>query len=320
MSRLVIGTRGSALAMWQAHHVRDALRARHPELEVPLEVIKTKGDRVLHTALHQMLDKGLFTKEIQTALLAGTVDLAVHSLKDLPTEPTDGLVLAAVAKREDPADAMVTKGAASLASLGRGAKVFTGSLRRRAQLLHARDDLQVLPIRGNVGTRLRKFDESDADAILFARAGLVRLGLDGRIAQRLDPTEFLPACGQGALGIEIRRDDTRVADRVGLLDDAPTRAAVTAERAFLAKLGGGCQVPVGAHARTGPDGRTLTVTGMVADLEGRRLLSHTMAGPIEESDRLGRDLAEYVLAEGAREILQAIIGHAGDDWPKDEAP
>jgi len=306
--------------MWQANHVRDALRALHPELELRLEVIKTKGDKVLHTALHQMLDKGLFTKEIQAALLAGTVDLAVHSLKDLPTEPIDGLALAAVAMREDPADAMVTKGAASLAALVEGAKVFTGSLRRRAQLLHAREDLQILPIRGNVGTRLRKFDESDADAIVFARAGLVRLGLADRIAQRLDPAEFLPACGQGALGIEIRRDDRRVAERVGLLDDAPTRAAVTAERAFLAELGGGCQVPVGAHARMGPDDRTLTVTGMVADLEGRRLLCHTISGPIQPADRLGRRLAEGVLAEGAREILEGIVGRAGDDCPKDEAP
>ncbi len=320
MSGLVIGTRGSALAMWQANRVRDALGALHPGLEVRLEVIKTKGDRILHTALHQMLDKGLFTKEIQAALLAGTVDLAVHSLKDLPTEETDGLTLAAVAMREDPADAMVTKGAASLATLAEGAKVFTGSLRRRAQLLHAREDLQVLPIRGNVGTRLRKFDESDADAIVFARAGLVRLGLADRITQRLDPVKFLPACGQGALGIEIRRDDKRVADRVGLLDDAPARAAVTAERAFLAELGGGCQVPVGAHARTDSDGRMLTITGMVADLEGRRLVCHTMSGRIEQSEPLGRHLAEYVLAEGAGEILQAIVGAAGDDWAKGEAP
>ena len=238
MTLIVIGTRGSELALWQANHIRDCLLAGHSDVEVELEIIRTKGDKVLETPLHAMLDKGLFTRQIEDALLAGKVDLAVHSLKDLPTESPERLALAAVPAREDPADALISKDGLALADLPAGSAVLTGSLRRGAQLLHLRPDLELRPLRGNVRTRLRKLTESDAAATVMARAGLVRLGLDGHITERLDPTEFLPACGQGALGLQIRQDDAVVHDRLAFLDDPDARYAVSAERSFLAALGG----------------------------------------------------------------------------------
>ena len=309
MRRIVIGTRGSELALWQANHVRDALLAAHDGLEVDLEIIHTKGDLVLQTPLHKMLDKGLFTKEIESALLERKVDLAVHSLKDLPTELPGGLALAAIGKREDPADVLIGKTNDTLDSLPRGAGLLTGSLRRAAQVLDARSDLDVRPVRGNVATRLRKLDESDAAAIILARAGLVRLGLADRVTQRLDPERFLPACGQGALGIEIRDGDADVAELLVPLDDAPTRAAVTAERTFLAALGGGCQAPIGAFGRIA-EGRRLILTGMVSSLDGSRLVRQTVTGSGDDAAALGRALAEVVCHDGAREILDEIAANA----------
>ncbi len=307
MRRIVIGTRGSELALWQANHVRSALLAAHAGLAVEIEIIRTKGDRILDKALHQMLDKGLFTKEIESALLAGAVDLAVHSLKDLPTELPEGLVLAAVTEREDPADLLIAKSPTALDDLPRGASVLTGSLRRAAQILHQRPDIEVRPVRGNVATRLRKLDESDADAIVLARAGLVRLGLLDRPATRLDPAEFLPACGQGALGIEIRSDDGDLAQLLYPLNDATTRAAVTAERAFLADLGGGCQAPCGAYVRPGDDEASFEATGMVASLDGRRLLRRSVsAAPGQEPQAIGRALADALRQAGCIEILDRI--------------
>ena len=309
MRRLVIGSRGSDLALWQANHVRSALQAAHDGLDVDIEIIRTKGDRVLETPLHAMLDKGLFTREIESALLAGQVDLAVHSLKDLPVELPGGLVLAAVSKREDPADVLVARTAGGLADLPAGAAVLTGSLRRAAQVLNARADLEIRPVRGNVPTRLRKLDGSDAAAIVLARAGLVRLGLAGRVTHRLDPAEFLPACGQGALGIERRAGDETTAELLAVLDDTATRAAVTAERTFLADLGGGCHAPIGAFARIADDGRTFRATGMVASLDGRRLLRRTVSvertGP-DAAEPLGRALADALRQAGCMEILAEI--------------
>jgi hydroxymethylbilane synthase len=312
MKSIVIGTRGSDLALWQANHVRDALLIAHDDLEVKLEIIHTKGDLILQTPLHKMLDKGLFTKEIESALLAGTIDLAVHSLKDLPTQLPQGLAMAAIGKREDPADVLVGKTGDTLEDLPKGAPVLTGSLRRAAQMLDARGDLDIRPVRGNVATRLRKLDESDAAAIILASAGLVRLGLADRITHRLDPERFLPACGQGALGIEIRDGDKEVADMLTPLDDMPTRVAVTAERTFLGTLGGGCQAPIGAFGRISDSG-TLVLTGMVATLDGTQLIKQTIqseqATP-ESAEALGRDLAKNVCLSGAREILDEIAANA----------
>ena len=313
MRRVVIGTRGSALATWQARHVASALSARGGGLRVELRVIRTRGDRALQTPLHAMGDKGLFTREIEEALLAGEVDLAVHSLKDLPTQLPDGLVLGAVPEREDPADVVVSKAAPCLEALPGGAVVLTGSLRRRAQVLHRRPDLNVRDVRGNVPTRLRKLDESDACAIVLARAGLVRLGLAGRISRRLDPAEFLPACGQGALAVEVRGDDRALSELLRSIDHAASRAAVTAERALLAALGGGCQVPIGAYARTQAGAGTLALTGMVANLDGSRLMRRTVTGACAAgrgAEDLGRRLAELLLADGCGDILEEVASGA----------
>ena len=310
MEVCVIGTRGSPLAMWQADHVRGALLEAHPGLEVRIEVIRTTGDVLLEPPLAKIGGMGVFTKEIENALLKRHVDLAVHSLKDLPTQLADGLRLAAVLKREDPADALVAREGRSLAQLPAGAKVLTGSLRRQAQLLHRRPDLKIAQMRGNVQTRLDKFDRSDASAMLLACAGLARLNLSDRITERLDPAEFLPACGQGALAVEVRADDSRVAEFCRALDDRATHLATTAERAFLAALGGGCLAPIGAYGRSPSGQKKLALTGMVAGLDGSRLLQRTVAGAAPQSERdavaLGERLAERLRAEGAEEILREI--------------
>jgi len=321
MPQLVIGTRGSALATRQANGVRAALLSSHPGLEIRLEVIHTKGDKLTHGPLHKLGDKGLFTKEIEQALLEGRIDLAVHSLKDLPTRIAEGLALGAITAREDPADALVAKDALTLEALPPGATVLTGSLRRAAQVLHRRSDLKVLDVRGNVPTRLRKFDESPAQAIVFARAALVRLALADRITQRLDPSEFLPACGQGALGVEIRRGDERTSKLVRVLDDFESCRACTAERAFLASLHGGCQVPVGAYARFTGDAPTLTITGMVANLDGSRLLRRSVAAVVtanEEAQALGERLAEVLRGEGCQGILDEVISQSSRNAEQDE--
>ena len=316
MSHLRIGTRGSALATWQAEHVRAALLEAHPGLRVELEVIRTKGDRVLDVPLARIGGKGLFTKEIEEQLLAGAIDLAIHSLKDVPVALPDGLTLAAVSAREDPADVLVSKGGLALEDLQRGGRVLSGSLRRQAELLHRRPDLVVEPIRGNVGTRLRKFDESDADAIIFARAGLARLNLLDRVAQRFEPADFPPAPGQGALAVEIRSDDARTAELCRALEDPESRTATSAERAFLEALGGGCQVPVGAYGRLSGQPQQLRLTGMVAGLDGVRLLQQTIctpaAGP-QEAAEAGRRLAGMLEQDGAREILDAVLGRPAQD-------
>ena len=313
MSRLVIGTRGSALALWQAEHIRAELEARHRGLEIRLEIIRTKGDKILDVALSKIGDKGLFTKEIENALLDKTVDLAVHSLKDLPTELHEDLTIAAVPNREDPADVLIAKEGLKLERLVAGAKVMTSSLRRQAQLLHRRSDLVIEPVRGNVQTRLKKFDASEAQAIVFAGAGLMRLSLSDRITERLDPADFLPACGQGALAVEIRKNDERVAELLAPLDDPESRATTAAERAFLAELGGGCQVPAGAYARIDPESEVVTINAMVANLDGSRLLRDSISAPFSGLDSaitLGRKVAERLQAQGCQEILDAVLGES----------
>ena len=297
---LVIASRGSQLALWQAHWVQDRLAAMGREARI--EIIKTTGDKITDVPLARVGTKGLFTKEIEEALLDGRADLAVHSLKDLPTELPEGLTLAAVPEREDPRDAIV---GLRLSELPDGAKVGTSSLRRAAQLRHLRPDLVVESVRGNVDTRLRKLDEGRYDAILLAAAGLKRLGWAERIAEILPPELMCSAVGQGALAIETRASGPAF-EACGALDHAGTHAAVDAERGVLRTLGGGCQVPIGAHA-TMRDG-TIALTAIVASPDGRELIRGAGEGPAAEAERIGRELGEELLRRGADRILSAVYG------------
>jgi len=302
------------LARIQSEFVVDRLRQANLDLEVELQVIKTKGDRLLETALSKIGDKGLFTEEIEQQMLAGEIDLAVHSLKDLPTELPAGLKLAAITAREDPADVLVckiskngknNKNGCKLAELPAGARVLSGSLRRKAQILHRRGDLEVVDIRGNIDTRLRKLDKGDAEAMLMAAAGLRRAGLAERITERFEPMEFLPGVGQGALAIEIRSDDEETARLVAILEDAETRSTTTAERSMLARLEGGCQVPVGGFGWL--EGEQLFLKGMVSDLAGSKLIKAQSSGSVDRAAELGVEVAEKLIAMGGREILDDIL-------------
>ncbi len=308
--KLRIGTRRSPLALWQARHVSALLVAREPELQVELVEIVTRGDRILDAPLAKVGGKGLFVKEIEEQLLSRSVDLAVHSLKDMPSELPAGLVLAAVPEREDPRDALVSRRVATLDALPRGARVGTSSLRRACQLLQRRPDLQIVSIRGNVQTRLRKIDE-ELDVGVLAAAGLKRLGLADRIAEALDPSVLLPAVGQGVLALEARADDEPVLSRLRALEHAPTRLAVAAERAFLGRLGGGCQVPIAAHAVVGPGG--LDFRGLVAHPDGSQSVTFSarLDGPsLAAAEALGRRGAEDVLARGAQRLLDSVLAAA----------
>jgi hydroxymethylbilane synthase len=303
--KLCIGTRASALALWQTGYVVDQLRAATPGIDVEIKTIKTRGDLVRDRALSQVGGKGLFVKEIESALASGAIDLAVHSLKDMPTEQPQGLTLGAILERADPRDALVVRGGrGDLASLPAGARVGTSSLRRRAQLLAARPDLKVLDLRGNVDTRLRKLDEGQYDAVVLAAAGLVRLGHAEAISQILPVDLMLPAVGQGALCVEVRADDDAVQNLVSALDHTPTRRATEAERALLRRLEGGCQVPIGAYAEI--DGDQVHLQGLVAALDGSRLVRDAIRGPAVETDALGRELAGRLLAAGGEAILEEV--------------
>jgi hydroxymethylbilane synthase len=303
---LRIGTRGSPLALWQANHVAALLRPLASPRSVELVEIETAGDRVSDTALSQIGGEGVFTKEIQRALLAGTVDIAVHSLKDLPTIVVEELTLGAVPKRGPSGDVFVSRRHARFDELPPGATVGTGSLRRRAQALHRRPDLKLVNIRGNVETRLRKLDEQNFDAIILAQAGLERLGLAEHITEILDPTWMLPAVGQGALGLECRADDRTTRDLLQPLNDVATRQAVLAERALLRGLGGGCLMPIGAAARV--EGEWLTLRGAVLSSDGSRRVAAETIGAPEDATALGQRLAEMLLAQGAHELLAEPIG------------
>ncbi len=300
-----IGTRGSHLARWQAEWVASALRERSPGLDVVLVEIKTRGDRDRNSPLAAIGGTGLFTKEIQRALADGAVDVAVHSLKDLPTQGPEGLVLGATPEREDVADALIAPEHRRLESLPAGAKVGTGSLRRRAQLLRARPDLEVSTVRGNVETRLNLALDGKLDAVVLAWAGLHRLGLSGHVTERLEPPTFLPAVGQGALGIECRADDEPTRALLALLDDPATRAAVVAERRVLAELEGGCMVPLAAWGRIGGDGRLL-LDASVLQSDGREVVSAASVGDPADPDGLGRRVAEALRDGGAVAILDAF--------------
>jgi len=305
--RLRIGTRGSALALWQAEWVKSQLLGEQPELMVELVVIKTTGDKILDVPLAMVGGKGLFVKEIEEALLDGRADLAVHSVKDMPAELPEGLHLAAMPPREDPRDALISKNGAGLDRLPHGARVGTSSLRRAAQLLHLRPDLRIETLRGNVDTRLRKLESEGLDAIVLAAAGLKRMELSQVISEYLEPERILPAVGQGALGIETRIADLFTNEIVASLIHQQTVTTVRAERAFLKRLEGGCQVPIGAYATM--EGETLILTGMVADLKGFRLIRKEMRGDARQPELVGESLAEVVLQSGGREILAEIYGN-----------
>lgn len=293
--------------MRQAELVARALRNRWPDLEVTLIPIKTSGDKLLDVQLAQVGGKGLFVKEIEEALLANQIDLAVHSLKDLPVTLPSGLRLGAIMVREDPLDVLVAKDGLQFTELPTGSRIGTSSLRRQVQLLHRRPDLQIVPLRGNVETRLRKLETLGLDAVVLAAAGLIRLGLQDRITERLQPELSLPAIGQGALAIEIREDDERVATLTGALDDRETRLATTAERAFLRRLGGSCVTPIAAFGQI--EGNSLRLAGMVASLDGKRMVKKVHRGDAGAPEEVGHALAEQLLAAGAEEILREIDPH-----------
>lgn len=299
---LRLGTRGSPLALWQANHVADRLRPVVAPAAVELVLIETHGDRDRATPLAAMGGFGVFTKAIQTALRDHRADAAVHSLKDLPTIPEPGLELVAVPPRGPTGDALVSVKHRRFDDLPEGAVVGTSSLRRRAMLANRRPDLRLIDLRGNVETRLRKLEENDLDAIILAEAGLVRLGLADRVTEVLDPAWMLPAVGQGAIGLECRSDDEPTKDAVKALLDVDTFARVTAERAMLAALGGGCLVPIGATSRA--EGGRLTVRGMVLTPDGRRKVVATHTGPADAPLATGQELAAMLLAEGAGELLE----------------
>lgn len=297
-----IGSRGSALALAQSAHVRSLLPGDPDAHE--LEVIETAGDRNVMASLQRIGGKGVFTKEIEEALLMGRIDLAVHSLKDLPTEPTPGLAIAALLPREDPRDALVSRDGKKLTGLPSGTRIGTSSLRRRSQLLAKRPDFAVSDMRGNVPTRLARLAEGRFDAIVVATAGLKRLGLSDRITEVIDDAIMLPAPGQGVLAIQIREGDERTAAAIRALHHAPSAAEVTAERAMLAGLGGGCLVPVGARAQARGD--RMTLAGFVGHPSGRPTIRLAAEGPLDAPEALGRSLAAALLSQGARGILNEV--------------
>jgi hydroxymethylbilane synthase len=313
VTRLRLGTRGSPLALAQSAGVAERLRALHPGLAVELVRIRTSGDRLLGRPLAAVGGKGLFVKEIEEALLRGEVDLAVHSAKDLPGELPPGLTLAAFPARADPRDAFLGRAGGRWVDLAEGAAVGTASLRRQAQLLHRRPDLKVLPLRGNVDTRLRQLDAGAFDGIILALAGLERLGLADRPREVLAPDIMLPAIGQGALGVEAREADSATRGLLAPLDDPPTRAAVTAERAVLRRLGGSCHTPVAAHAAA--DEFQVRLAGLIATPDGRRLVRAEWTGPAAAAERTGAELGEALLRAGGAEILAALEGRPAPPCP-----
>jgi hydroxymethylbilane synthase len=307
-SELKIGTRGSQLALFQANWVKDRLVQARPDLKITLVKIKTTGDKIQDAPLAKIGGKGLFVKEIEEALLQKRADLAVHSVKDVPTEFPRGLHLSVITKREDPRDVLISKDSKPLKDLPKGAKIGTSSLRRQAQLLHFRSDFELIPLRGNLDTRLKKLKTMNLDAIILALAGVKRLGFEEKITEIIPPEVSLPAIGQGALGIETRMADQEVESQIEFLNDRDSSTAISAERAFLDKLEGGCQVPIAAFARI--VGTTLQIDGLVGTIDGKRLIRHHVEGPVEKAESLGVELAEILLDEGAKEILDEVYQRA----------
>ena len=300
--KIIIGTRGSELALWQTNFVRESLKKNFPEISFETKIIKTTGDKLLDVALAKIGDKGLFTKQIETALLSGEIDLAVHSLKDLQTVQPENLCIGAVSKRELPNDILISKNYRSIDELPKNAKVATGSLRRKSQLLNYRNDLEIFEIRGNVPTRISKFEASDLDAMILAYAGVHRLKLDEHIAQIIPFDLILPAVGQGAMAVEIREENAKIREILQVFDDKETRLCITAERAFLRTLEGGCQVPIGANAVF--ENGKIHLDGMVGSLNGEINLREKIVGEKSEAKKLGENLAEILIKKGANEILE----------------
>jgi hydroxymethylbilane synthase len=299
-----IGTRASKLALWQANWVQSALNEKFPDQEIELVTIKTKGDKILDVPLAKVGGKGLFVKEIEQALLGGRIDLAVHSMKDMPAEIPDGLCIGAVPQREDPADVLVARDGLAFSKLKRGALIGTSSLRRAAQLQHARPDISIVPLRGNLDTRLKKLQTENLDAVVLAAAGIKRLELTHRITEYLQADIMLPAVGQGALCIEMRQDDPVIGPMLAALDHPDSRAVVLGERAFLKRLGGSCQVPIAGHGEIVT--ATFALTGLVADVDGSRLIKAALSGPADDTEAIGVQLAEQLIARGADKILEEL--------------
>jgi hydroxymethylbilane synthase len=311
MDVIRIGTRGSPLAVWQAEWVRSRLLALHPQYKVELTKIRTTGDKILDVPLAKVGGKGLFVKEIEAALLEGRIDLAVHSMKDMPAEIPSGLCIGVVPERENPLDILIARNGHLFEDLPQGARIGSSSLRRGAQVRHIRPDISVHPLRGNLDTRIRKLDTEGLDAIVLAAAGVKRLGLEARITEYLPETIMLPAIGQGALAIEVREDDGATRELIAPMDHRDTRLAVESERAFLSRLEGGCQVPIAAHAKISED--EIELTGLVAEVDGSLLLRDTITGSVDKHEALGVELANQLLGQGARKILENILGTAVKD-------
>jgi hydroxymethylbilane synthase len=305
---VAIATRGSKLALWQADWVRSALCKRFPGSTVQLAIIKTQGDKILDVPLAKVGGKGLFVKEIEEALQDGRADIAVHSMKDMPADVPAGLSIGAVPEREVPTDVFISRDGRSLGDTPSGAIIGTSSLRRAAQLRHLRPDLHIVPLRGNVETRIRKLETDNLAAVVLAAAGVKRLGLADRITEHLPADLMLPAVGQGALCIEIREHLTRIGSMVATLDHPATHHAINGERAFLKRLQGGCQVPIAGYGCVA-EGQ-LTLTGLVASIDGKTLIKHNLSGPVENAEQIGIELAEILLFRGADEILRNITSAA----------
>ncbi len=304
-STITIGTRGSALARWQANWVKSELMRHRPDLTVELAIIKTSGDKILDVPLARVGGKGLFVKEIEEALIDGRVDLAVHSMKDMPGETPEGLSISGIPVREVPYDVAITREGNTVAELRRGAKIGTSSLRRASQLLHFRPDFEIVSLRGNLDTRIKKLTSENLDAVILAAAGIKRLGMGEKITEHIAPDIVLPAVGQGALCIETRTDDEEINPLAAALHHEETAHAVLGERAFLQRLQGGCQVPIAAYG-TIDDGQ-LTLTGMVAETDGSVMYHDTIAGSVDTVQSLGTELADRMIARGAGKIVERLI-------------
>lgn len=303
-NRLIIGTRGSKLALWQANWVKSEIEKKNSSIKVELKIIKTRGDKILDVPLAMVGGKGLFVKEIEDALLNGKIDLAVHSMKDMPAEIPDGLYIGAIPERENPRDVLISTKGTPFSGLSSGARVGTSSLRRSAQLLYAHPELKIVPLRGNLDTRLRKLEANDMDAIILAAAGVKRLGLANRITEYINTDIMLPAVGQGALCIEIRENDPSTELLISALEHGISRTAVLGERAFSNHLEGGCQVPIAAHGTV--QNNRFFLCGLVADIDGKELIRESLDGPEKSSEEIGIELAERLLSRGAQRILDKV--------------
>ena len=303
--KIVIGSRGSQLALWQANWVKAELERLHSNVDINIRVITTSGDKIQDVPLAKIGGKGLFVKEIEEALLAKEVDLAVHSMKDVPMEIPAELVVSVITKRESPLDALISKNGERLVNLPQGATIGTSSLRRSSQLLKYRADFKIYPLRGNVDTRLRKVKTGNYDAIILASAGLNRLGWTSHITEEISEEILLPAMGQGALGIETRLEDTKTYDFISPLNHKQTNYAVTAERALVGRLDGGCQVPIGAYAKV--ENNLISLKGLVASLDGETIYTSENTGPVDDAINIGQELGSRLLKMGANEILEKLI-------------